>query len=68
MLRIFAVAVLAITMSAGLAEAEGHMAKPKTLSACQPEQQAKDNCACGPAKMTCKQGMWYHAFTSACTK
>jgi len=53
MLRIFALAVLALSMSVGLAEAKGHMAKPKALSPCPTEQQAKDTCACGPAKTVC---------------
>ena len=68
MLRIFAVAVLALSMSVGLAEAKGHMAKPKALSPCQTEQQAKDTCACGPAKMACPKGAYCHAFISACTR
>ena len=66
MLRIFAVAVLALSMSVGLAEAKGHMAKPKALSPCPTEQQAKDTCACGPAKTVCPKGMYCHAFISAC--
>jgi hypothetical protein len=71
MLKTFAIALLATAMSvglsAGLAQAKG-MAKPKAMPACQTEQQAKDNCACGPAKAACQKGMWCHAFSSACTR
>jgi hypothetical protein len=71
MLRTFAVALLAIGMSAGLAQAKGHrhMAKPKaSLAYCQTDQEAKATCACGPAKMACPKGMWCHAFASTCTR
>jgi hypothetical protein len=66
MLKTYAVALFAIAMSVGLAEAKGHMAKPKTLPYCQNEQQTKDTCACGPAKTVCPKGMWCHAFASTC--
>jgi hypothetical protein len=68
MLKVFAVALLATAMSVGLAEAKGHMAKPKALSPCQTEQQVKDTCACGPAKIACQKGMYCHAFGNACTR
>jgi hypothetical protein len=68
MLRIFALAVLALSMSVGLAEAKGHMAKPKALSPCQTEQQVKATCACGPAKIACPAGAYCHAFANACTR
>jgi hypothetical protein len=67
MLRTFAIALLATAMSVGLAEAKG-MAKPKTLSPCQTEQQAKATCACGPAKVACSAGAYCHAFVSACSR
>ena len=51
MLKTYAVALLAITMSVGLAEAKEH--KLKTLPYCQNEQQTKETCACGPAKTVC---------------
>ena len=35
MLKTFAVALLATAMSVGLAEAKGHMAKPKAPAPCQ---------------------------------
>jgi hypothetical protein len=67
MLRTFAVALLATSMSVGLAEAKGH--KPKaTLAPCQSEQQVKGTCACGPAKIACPAGMYCHAFMNSCTK
>jgi hypothetical protein len=68
MLKTFAVALLATAMSVGLAEAKGPKATPKALSPCQTDQQAKDNCACGPAKIACQKGMWCHAFVNACTR
>ena len=69
MLKTFTIALLATAMSVGLAEAKGarHKAPPKALPICQTEQQAKDTCACGPAKTTCAKGMYCHAFISACT-
>jgi hypothetical protein len=69
MLRIFAVTTLAIAMSVGLADAKGHKHKaaPKaSLAYCQTDQQAKADCACGPAKTPCQKGMWCHAFASVC--
>jgi hypothetical protein len=68
MLRIFATALLATAMSVGLADAKGHKAPPKAPPYCQNEQQTKDTCACGPAKMVCPKGMWCHSFASACTR
>jgi hypothetical protein len=68
MLRIFSIAVLATAMSVGLAEAKGHMAKPKPLSPCENNQQTKATCACGPAKIACPQGAYCHSFINACTR
>jgi len=68
MMKTFTIALLATAMSVGFAEAKGHMAKPKALSPCQTEQQAKATCACGPAKTPCQSGMWCHAFANACTR
>lgn len=43
-------------------------APPATpLEYCQTDQQTKANCACGPAKMPCAQGMWCHAFSNTCS-
>jgi hypothetical protein len=47
MLKTFAIAMLAISMSVGLAQAKGHMHKHMFLSACIPEQQASSICLCG---------------------
>jgi hypothetical protein len=69
MLKTFAVALLAIGMSVGLAQAKGHKAPPKaSLAPCTTEQQVKATCACGPAKVTCPAGMYCHAFWNACTQ
>ena len=65
--EIFAVTMLATTMSVGLAEAKGH--KPKaSLAPCQSELQVKGTCACGPAKVACPAGMYCHAFWNSCTR
>jgi hypothetical protein len=66
MLRIVAIALLATSMSVGLAEAKG--AKAKALPTCQTEQQASAKCACGPAKKVCEKGQWCHGFMNACTQ
>jgi hypothetical protein len=68
MLKTFVVALVAMTMSVGLAQAKGHKAPKASLAPCQTEQQAKAACACGPAKMACGPGMWCHAFANACTR
>ena len=47
MLNTFAVALLATVMCVGLAEAKGHMAKPKAPAPCQSEQQAAATCGNG---------------------
>jgi len=52
MLRIFAVALLAIAMSVGLAQAKGHMQKQNTPR-CETERQAAATCACGPGQTLC---------------
>jgi hypothetical protein len=44
MLRIFAVALLAVGMSVGLAQAKGHKQR---IAACGEGQQATATCACG---------------------
>ena len=68
MLRTFAIALLATTMSVGLADAKWHMAKPKALPVCPTELQVKATCACGPAKIACPAGAYCHAFMNACTR
>jgi hypothetical protein len=67
MLRIFAIALLAIVMSVGLAQARGHMHAQKTaLLQCESERPAAATCLCGPGKMMCPKGVWCHAFISTC--
>jgi hypothetical protein len=63
MLRMIAVVILTTGMSVGLAQAKGAKGP-----ACQTEQQATVNCACGPKKTMCKKGDWCHAFSGTCTK
>lgn len=66
MFRTFAVVVLAMGMSVGLAHARGHMHMQKPLVQCETDRPAAATCACGPAKVSCAKGMWCHAFASAC--
>ena len=67
MLRTFAVALLAISMSAGLAQARGH--RPPVCAA---GKQATAICACvaaGGRVVLCQKGQWCHKFvTPACTQ
>ena len=77
MLRAFAMALLATTISVelaqrllpsvGMARANGHRLKPP-LAQCQTAQQAKEACACGPAKIACPAGMYCHAFANTCAQ
>ena len=70
MLKTCAVTMLAIAMSAGLADAKGrqHKAAPKvSLAYCENNRQTTANCACGPAKMACRKGAYCHSFMNACT-
>jgi hypothetical protein len=66
MLRIFAVALFAIGMSVGLAQAKGTM--HRMMPVCGEGQQAAATCICGPSKTMCKKGQWCHAFLNACTQ
>jgi hypothetical protein len=68
MLKTFAIAMLAIGMSVGLAQAKGSMHKQKASPPCQTEQQANATCTCGPAKTLCQKGQWCHGFVGACTR
>lgn len=73
MLRTFGVALLAIGMTVGSAQAFGMLrhgfkllgAHPLTW--CENNRQASATCACGPAKTVCPKGMWCHSFTSTCS-
>jgi hypothetical protein len=73
MLRTFAIALLATTMSVGFAHAfgmlrHGHkLLGAHPLTWCENNRQAAATCACGPAKTVCPKGMWCHSFTSTCT-
>ena len=61
MLRTFAVVLLVISMSAGLAQAKGH--KQRT-PLCAEGQQATATCVCGVAltgqPVLCQKGQWCH--------
>jgi hypothetical protein len=80
MLKTFAVAVLATTISAGVAQAaasfslgiarQGHK---HTVPGCSVGQQAAATCACGPAAngkpLLCQKGQWCHyPFMNICTQ
>ena len=68
MLKTFAITMLTIGMSVGLAQAKGSMHKRKAPPPCQMEQQASATCACGPAKTLCQKGQWCHGFINVCTQ
>jgi hypothetical protein len=61
MLKTFVVALLAIAMSVGLAQAKGHK---HTIAGCAVGQQAAGTCACGTAAngrpLLCQKGQWCH--------
>jgi hypothetical protein len=63
MLKTFAVTLLAIGMSVGLAQAKGHMHK-HMIPGCAAGQQAAATCACGTAAngrpLLCQKGQWCH--------
>ena len=67
MLKAFSVALFAIAMSVGLAQAKRHMHK-QMVPTCAEGQQATASCVCGPAKTPCPKGHWCHARTSYCTR
>ena len=72
MLRTFAVALLAIAMSVGLAEAKGSRQRTPM---CAVGQQATATCLCGVGwtgqSVLCQKGQWCHGWTfpgmRACT-
>jgi hypothetical protein len=68
MLRTFAVALLAIAMSVGLAQAKGHK---HTIPNCIVGQQATATCHCGVTltnqPVLCQKGQWCHGQWRACT-
>ena len=70
MLKPCAVALLAITMSVGLAEAKG---RKHVIPGCAVGQQAAATCACGTAAngrpLLCHKGRWCHyPYLKACTQ
>jgi hypothetical protein len=62
MVKFLAVALLAIPMTVGSAQAAKRHAPP----ACADGQQAKASCMCKSAR--CSKGDWCHAFTGTCGK
>jgi hypothetical protein len=69
MLKTLVIAVVAIAMSIGLADARGRPApRPATPAmSCNAEQPASDTCACGPAKTVCPKGYFCHFVGSVCS-
>jgi hypothetical protein len=69
MLKTFAVALVAIAMSVGLADAKGRMHK---IPGCAEGRQAAATCACGMAAkghpLLCQKGQWCHSFAHLCGK
>ena len=62
MLKAFSVALFAIAMSVGLAQAK------YKVPTCAEGQQATASCTCGLAKTPCPKGHWCHARISYCTR
>ncbi len=70
MLKTFAVALLAIAMSVGLAQAKARMHK---VPGCAEGKQATATCACGTVAsgakpLLCQKGQWCHSFMHVCTQ
>jgi hypothetical protein len=63
----FAIAVLAIAMSVGFAQAKMAMHKPMHLGACA-DGQVGAKCVCGSGKThaICKKGQWCHSYNGTC--
>jgi hypothetical protein len=57
MLKTFAVALFAMVMSVGLAQAKAHK---HAVPACSEGKQATAPCACGEAR--CQKGEWCHSW------
>jgi hypothetical protein len=70
MLKTFAVAIFAIGMSIGAANAT-HAHEPM-MASCAEGQQATARCLCGTgagaAKSICEKGQWCHSFAHACSQ
>ncbi len=73
MLKTFAITLLAVAMSVGLAQAHGmrHHMHRHMIPGCAEGQQAAATCACGTAAsgrpLLCQKGQWCHSFAHACT-
>jgi hypothetical protein len=67
MLKMIAVALIAIPMSVGSVQARGH---GHALAACADGQQAKATCMCGTKDKAkrCSKGEYCHAFSGTCSK
>ncbi len=65
-MKVFAAVLLAVSLSAGAAQA-----KMMHMAACG-DGMVKASCMCkaamGGAHGMCKKGMWCHTFTGSCTK
>jgi len=63
MLKTFAVALFAMVMFVGLAQAKGHK---HAVPPCAEGKQATATCACGEARggglMLCQKGQWCHSW------
>jgi len=63
MLKIFAVALFAMVMSVGFAQAKGHK---HAVPPCSEGKQATATCACGEARggglVLCQKGQWCHSW------
>ena len=73
MLKTFGVALLAVAMSVGLAQAKVHRYKPmQPPPPCAEGRQAAATCACGTATsgqpVVCQKGQWCHSMMHACTQ
>ncbi len=70
MLKSCAVALLAMTMSVGLAQAKSQHKPMQPPPPCAEGQQAAATCACGTATsgqpVVCQKGQWCHSFMHTC--
>ena len=73
----FAVALIALAMSVGMAHAAAmthkpmHMRMHMRIGPCADNAAATHTCICGTAKgkaSVCHKGQWCHAFSGACTQ
>ena len=64
--RTCTLALFAIVVSVGLAQAKAQMQKSNALSPCEAERQVAATCLCGPGKVVCQKGMFCHPFMGFC--